>query len=500
MKSYTNSNPEFSETIEIVETTDPVHADLVNKATVQLLQDILVLLKRLDAHSAADNPHGITPESISAVPLSAIGAANGIAALDENGLIPSANLPSYVDDVLEYASANAFPDSGESGKIYLAVDTGIIYRWSGSKYAEISASLALGETASTAYPGNKGKAAYDHISNGDVHITADERTKLSGVASGATKNTASSTVPKAAGTAVAGTEKNFARGDHVHPAQTDITGNAGTATKLATARNINGISFDGSANRINFGVCSTSAATAAKTVACTGFALMTGAEITVFFNTTNTAANPTLNVNNTGAKPIYYRGAAISAGYLAANRIYTFRYTGSAYSLVGDINTNTTYSNFVKSGSGAKAGLVPAPSTTAGTSKYLREDGTWQTPPNTTYSNATTTTAGLMSAADKTKLNNLGVVTYGGSVANNTVELTVPAGKTKCLIIASRSVSTGTSCGAAILTVSTGMTANTSTWTTIISGPQIVVQYQIKAANKLTLGGSFADYTAIFFA
>lgn len=60
-------------------------------------------------------------------------------------------------------------------------------------------------------------------------------------------------------------------------------------------------------------------------------------------------------------------------------------------------DTNTTYSNFVKSGSGAKSGLVPAPSTTAGTSKYLREDGTWQTPPNTTYSDmkgATVSAAG----------------------------------------------------------------------------------------------------------
>jgi hypothetical protein len=53
------------------------------------------------------------------------------------------------------------------------------------------------------------------------------------------------------------------------------------------------------------------------------------------------------------------------------NRVYTAK--------------NTTYSNFVKSGSGAKAGLVPAPSTTAGTTKYLREDGTWTAPPNTNY-------------------------------------------------------------------------------------------------------------------
>lgn len=92
-----------------------------------------------------------------------------------------------------------------------------------------------------------------------------------------------------------------------------------------------------------YGTCSTAAATAAKTVACSSYKLVTGATITVKFTTTNTAASPTLNVNSTGAKAIYYRGAAISAGYLAANRTYMFRYNGTQYELVGDINTNTTY-------------------------------------------------------------------------------------------------------------------------------------------------------------
>lgn len=117
------------------------------------------------------------------------------------------------------------------------------------------------------------------------------------------------------GTAAVGTEKStFARGDHVHPAQTTITGNAGTATKLATARTIDGVSFNGSANIIHYGTCSTAAETAAKAVNCTGFVLATGARIAVRFTVTNTAANPTLNVNATGAKAIRYRNAAIAAG------------------------------------------------------------------------------------------------------------------------------------------------------------------------------------------
>lgn len=74
------------------------------------------------------------------------------------GLIPSQYLPSYVDDVLEYASMTAFPATGEAGKIYVALDTNLTYRWGGSAYVEISPSLALGYTSSTAYPGDEGAA------------------------------------------------------------------------------------------------------------------------------------------------------------------------------------------------------------------------------------------------------------------------------------------------------------------------------------------------------
>ena len=88
---------------------------------------------------------------------------------------------------------------------------------------------------------------------------------------------------------------------------------------------------------LNYGTCSTAAGTAAKTVTIPGFVLATGAEVTVSFTVTNKAANPTLNVNGTGAKPIQYRNAAIAAGYLAANRTYRFVYDGSSYELVGDM-------------------------------------------------------------------------------------------------------------------------------------------------------------------
>lgn len=123
-----------------------------------------------------------------------------------------------------------------------------------------------------------------------------------------------------------------------------LSGNATSATKLKDAQTIDGVGFDGTAEITHYGTCSTAAGTAAKTVVLTGFKLVTGSRIAIKFTVTNTAANPTLNVNSTGAKAIMYRGSAISAGYLAANRVYEFIYDGTDYELIGDINTNTTYS------------------------------------------------------------------------------------------------------------------------------------------------------------
>ena len=100
------------------------------------------------------------------------GAINGVATLDSTGKVPSSQLPSYVDDVLEYANLASFPATGESGKIYIAIDTNLTYRWGGSSYVVMSSSLALGETSSTAYRGDRGKIAYDHSqTTGNPHNT-----------------------------------------------------------------------------------------------------------------------------------------------------------------------------------------------------------------------------------------------------------------------------------------------------------------------------------------
>ena len=89
----------------------------------------------------------------------------GIATLDSSGKVPSEQLPSYVDDVLEYANKSAFPaaSKAERGKIYIALDTGFTYRWSGSAWVELSSPIKFGTTAGTAYEGSAGQANRNDI-------------------------------------------------------------------------------------------------------------------------------------------------------------------------------------------------------------------------------------------------------------------------------------------------------------------------------------------------
>lgn len=124
----------------------------------------------------------LSATDVGAIPSSQKGTANGVASLDQDGKVPSSQLPSYVDDVIEgYLSGGQFyvetshstQITAESGKIYVDLTSGknITYRWSGTAYVEISKSLALGETSGTAYRGDRGKIAYDHSQT--AHARAD---------------------------------------------------------------------------------------------------------------------------------------------------------------------------------------------------------------------------------------------------------------------------------------------------------------------------------------
>ena len=242
------------------------------------------------------------------------------------------------------------------------------------------------------------------IANIEVPTKTSDITNDSGYITSSSIPTATTTTPKMNGTAAVGSETKWAKGDHVHPTDTtrvpttrkvnghalsaDVTvtkGDVGlgnvdntadadkvvkTAGKLTTARAIDGVNFDGSAAIVHYGTCSTTASTATKEVSCTGFTLTTGSWIAIKFSVTNSAAvaNLKLSVNGTTAKSIKYRGGNLpSAGTLTAGRIYLFVYDGTNYELIGDLDTNTTYSD------------------------------------------ATATVHGLMSAADKARFDNMGI-------------------------------------------------------------------------------------------
>lgn len=145
------------------------------------------------------------------------GASSGLAELDTNGKVPSSQLPSYVDDVIEGTFAT-FPITGESGKIYIDTATGKTYRWSGSVYSVVSETLALGETSSTAYAGDKGKAVTDALASHKSNVSNPHGVTASQVGLGVFE--ATSTNIKMNGAQSVGALSTVARADHVHPVDT----------------------------------------------------------------------------------------------------------------------------------------------------------------------------------------------------------------------------------------------------------------------------------------
>ena len=158
----------------------------LNKPISHLTQDALdALSARIDAIGDIpsedltahlqdfNNPHRVTKDQIglgnvtndAQVKRSEMGEAGGVATLDDTGKIPTSQLPGSVDEILEFDTLDDFPETGEAGIIYVAKDTNLVYRWGGTIYVEISPTIALGETSSTAYPGNKGKETTDKVNS-----------------------------------------------------------------------------------------------------------------------------------------------------------------------------------------------------------------------------------------------------------------------------------------------------------------------------------------------
>lgn len=162
---------------------DVIGRNLVDLAKTSDLTDGTTIVKQAETAQKDFSGNVITSTYATKVEnalkqnISEKGQADGYASLDGTGKVPSTQLPAYVDDILEFADLASFPATGTSGIIYVALDTNLTYRWSGSAYTEISPSLALGETSATAYRGDRGKIAYDHsqlVSGNPHNVIANE--------------------------------------------------------------------------------------------------------------------------------------------------------------------------------------------------------------------------------------------------------------------------------------------------------------------------------------
>lgn len=263
------------------------------------------------------------------------GTANGVAELDSGGKVPSSQLPSYVDDVLEYSTVSSFPATGEAGKIYVATTTNKSYRQSGSGYSEIGGGVALGETSSTAYRGDRGKVAYDHATDANrlTTATASGLYKVAATANGHIQSLTAVTKEDITNLGIPGSVT-----EHMDSFYATCSSAAGDQVKIATLAD------------------------------ATGWQLRAGVVVAVKFTNTNTYSATTsdpvkLNVNNTGDKNIYYGNSATPTGknttaFGRANYINQYMYNGTYWLWMGSTADNdATYSSKTAASGGTDVSL-----------------------------------------------------------------------------------------------------------------------------------------------
>ena len=373
----------------------------------------------VSAWAKASTKPSYTAAEVGAIASTLKGVASGVAELDSTGKVPSSQLPSYVDDVLEYDAKSSFPSTGETGKIYVDKTTNLTYRWSGTTYVEISPSLALGTTSSTAFRGDYGNIAYEHATN-----------KGSAYASGMYKITTNSEGHVTAATAI---QKSDITGLGIPGQDTTYSAATTTADGLMSSTDktkLNGIATGAEVNQNAFSNIKVGSTTIEADSETDTLELAAGSNITL----TPDASGDKITI---AATDTTYSDATTSAHGLMSASDKT-KLDGVATG--AEVNQNA-FSN-VKVGSTT----IEADSKTdtlelaAGSNITLTPDATGDkvtiAATDTTYSAATTSAAGLMSAADKTKLD--GIAT-GAQV--NTV--TSVADKTGAVILTSSDVGLG---------------------------------------------------------
>lgn len=387
--------------------TNPVQNKVVNSA----LSGKVPTTRKING-KALTGDITLSASDVGAIPTSQKGASNGVAELDSSGKVPSAQLPSFVDDVVEgYLSGGKFYKesahttqiTSEPGKIYVDLSTNKTYRWSGSAYTEISASLALGETSSTAYRGDRGKIAYEHSqtahapSNAEANVQSDW--SVSDSSSDAYIKNKPTSLPANGGNAstVGG-----------HTVQSDVPANAvftdtkpvtmkGASTSTAGSAGYAPAPSAGAANRYlrSDGTWTVPPDTnTTYNVATQSLNGLMSATDKVKLDGVESGANKYTHPTYTAKSNGLYKVTVDSTGHVSGTSAVT-KSDITALGIPGQ-DTNTTYSPFkgATSSTAGESGLVPAPSA-GDQGTFLRADGTWSNPETAKYSTGTATTAGL---------------------------------------------------------------------------------------------------------
>ena len=374
-----------------------------------------------DARNAADvyswakasTKPSYTASEVGAIATTAKGTANGVAELDSTGKVPSAQLPSYVDDVIEgyYYNSKFYKEStheteipGESGKIYVDLPNDTTYRWSGTAFTQIKGDLTLGETSTTAYRGDRGKTAYDHsqTTSGNPHNVTKSDVGLGNVGNFKAVSTEASqgltdTEKSNARTNIGAGTSNFS-GSYNDLSDTPtlgtaaakdvaVSGNASTTqvvmgndTRLTDSRTPTSHTHG---NIQNAGTLQTNDVTIANgdklvITDSSDSAKIARASVSFDGSTTNTALTP---------KGTFETFAKSNTTYTFENGTNGFTVTpsgGSAQTVtvtpsIANNVTGSGTSGYLTKFNGANT-VTNGPALGSDTTKFLRNDGTWQTP------------------------------------------------------------------------------------------------------------------------
>lgn len=331
------------------------------------------------------------------------GVANGYASLDGAGKVPSTQLPSYVDDVVEVANYAALPATGETGKIYITLDTNFVYRWSGSVYVKISEPNAVwGSITGTL----SNQTDLQNALNAKVSTTRTLTINGTEYDLSANRSWSVGTVTSVSGTgtvsglslsgSVTGSG-NLTLGGALSLTSSDITTGLGyTPVTNARTLSINGTTFDLTANR----------SWSVGTVTSVGLALgTTGTDVSVSNSPITSSGDITLNIPTASATN---RGALSSTDWSTFNNkqnALTLTTTGNSGSatLVGATLNIPTYT---LAGLGGQP-LLTNPVTGTGTSGYLtRFTGTSTVGDSVAFDNGTQIGLGTSSPASRLDIYN----------------------------------------------------------------------------------------------